>query len=424
MAERNFSTSRWGRHVFNATRSRRLSVATLGESHGTTYLAYAIQYACARYYHADITFDYRDYASGGQMFALGGTTTTGANGLTTQATLFANRPADIAFIASGYNDQPTHLTAPTVAATVQTVAQSLFTSGALIVVIMGMTPWAGWSVSGWETYNNLMRNWCRDTPGAIFLDITPVLADMAAASGTMAYRLTGAVQGGFARTAADNTHWSGNARRLIAPLIADVFRSIAPERRPRASLSSGAYDPANKPWISLTGDAGNCLGTSGQPAGGNVAGTGGASRIWLSATGSTTFTPSIVTGALGERKQRIEPATGPGTVILELANTITNPNNGDTSRRFDFECVIDLVGVTGLAEIMIKPLNNINYATPNDVVDMPQLWPDNTTESLFYYSLFPFPITANNPSMFILPQFAKTPSGAIEFSRMSCQRVV
>lgn len=422
-----FSTSRYGKMLYNALGARRLTVATMGESHGLTdRLGFAINYACWRHYHADITFDHRPFANGGQCFAIGATTTTGLNGLTTQATWFATRPADIVFIASGYNDQPSSSTAPTIAGTVQSVANSCFAAGALMVVICGIVPvQGGTDPAGSEAYNTLMQNWCRNTPGAAFLDVTSVVANLAATSGAMGFRTaTANAQGTYT---VDGTHLTSTPLRALAPRIADIFRSIAPERKPRANLSAGAYDPANKPWVNILGDAGNCLGTSGLGNAGadtGVAGTSSASRIAITTGGSLVSTNSIVTGTDGERKQRMTLSGVANDLILTITPTITNVNNSDAARLYDFECMVDLNAVTGLANVSIRPFSTDNNS-PAQNTDAAGLWPDATSEQLFVYSLFPFAMSGNNPAFLAIFGFStKTPSGSIDVSRLSAMRVV
>jgi hypothetical protein len=71
MADQLFSTSPYGKALFNTYGARRPTLAVLGDSYGA-FLSTAIQYACARYYAADIDFDHRPAASGGRLFSVGG----------------------------------------------------------------------------------------------------------------------------------------------------------------------------------------------------------------------------------------------------------------------------------------------------------------------------------------------------------------
>jgi hypothetical protein len=427
VATRPFLQSKYGKLLHQSIGSRKPTVGTMGESHGIDGCMNAIALACHRYYHADIVFDHRSYANGGTVFAIGGTSVDGTNGLTTQATWFATRPTDIVFIASGYNDQPTNLTAPTIAGTVQTVAEQCFTAGAQVVVICGITQnntTSVDSVAGQETYNTLMQNWTKSRPGAIFLDLTSVMTSFTAGSGVSAYRQIGNVQGSMT---ADGTHWSQYLCLLLAPHFANVFRGIAPERIPRTNLNAGQYNGANRPWINLLGDVGNCLGTAGfygaSPDSG-VAGTGSASRLIITPVGGVISTNSIVTGTLGERKQRmVLSGTTNSSLQVQVIPTITNVNNSDTTRRFDYECVIDLTTVTGLSGVYIIPVNSA-YISPSHNNDATALWPDSTTAQLLVYSLYSFPISGDNPSFYVIFNFFKAPTGTIEISRMSAMRVV
>lgn len=438
MANRLFAVSKYGQTQANLMKARRPTVGTMGESHGQAYLAWAIQYSCMRHYAANIIFDNRQFTAGvGRQFAMSGTTTTGVNGLTTQITQFQTYPTDIVFIASGYNDQPNVSTAPTIAGTVQTVAGQAFAAGAKAVVIMGIPPWPGQTVAGWRTYNTMMRNWANNTNGAYFIDLDSIIADMAVATGTMAYRdIATFTQGTYRSYTVDGTHYSALAGRAIAPYIAEILKQLAPQRYPRANISPGTFDPVNAPWSEVLGDAGNCLGTAGIYLSGldtGVAGKDSTSRLDVErSNATTTSTNSIVTGSNGERKQRmtIGGTYGSGDYVsLQAATQITNVNNSDATRLYDMECVIDLNAITGLQTIEMRPTAGTAYSTiingSSGAPSPANNWLDATTESLFLYSLFPFPLSGNNPGFTLYHTFggARTLAGSIDVSRMSMMRV-
>ena len=433
MATRLFSASKYGELQHNLAGARRLTVSTLGESHGLDmYLGAAIQYACWAHYHADIVFDHRTYANGGSLLAVGGTTTTGANGLTTQATQFAARPTDIAFIASGYNDDPsTAAAALTVATTVMGVADDLFAAGAKFVVVCGITPRG--NPGPYMAYNQHIRNYCAATQGAIFLDVTSVLVDRQNAAGTMDYRDSGTFPDGtFGSWTHEGTHWSGHAVRQIAPLIADIFEKIVGVRTPRISWNAGNYDPVNAPYTNILGDAGNMMGTAGAAGGGvtgTIAGTSTASRLVISRNGTITADCAIVTGAGGERKQRITPGgtavSGSPFLMVSCTPTITATNGGVASRKLDFEATIELTGVTGLMDVYLRPLASANDSMKVQSSEASR-YPDSSSATLFARTLYPVAVPAgNNPAFNIIFVFdsGSNPAGTIDISRMSAMVV-
>lgn len=436
MATRAFSASKWGEQLFAQAGARRLTVATLGESFGLDdYLGAAIQYAVWRYHHADIVFDHRAYADGGTMFAVGGTTTTGVNGLTDQLVQFQARPADIAFIASGYNDQPDNAAeAATVAATVAGVADDLFAAGAKYVAICGISP-RNHDAAAFMAYNQLIRNYCAATQGAFFCDTTSAIVDMQNSGGaSMPYRdIATNAAGTYGSYTSDGTHWSGLAIRLIAQPIADILRKIAGERTPRQCFNAGDYDPADKPYANILGDAGMCMGTSGILGAGfdtGVAGTGTTSRLVISTVGPVTATPSIIEGTNGERKQRIalggSGVSGAPFIELSCTPTITGANGGVATRMMDFECTIELTGVIGLADIWLRPATAANDSMKLGGNSPSSQWLDGATETLFARTLYPVAVpTGNNPKFSIFFQFGdgSNPAGTIDVSRMSAMVV-
>lgn len=421
-----FNTSRWGKLLNLAAHSRKPTIGLLGESHGTTYLAGAIAYACYAHYNADVTMDFRTYAAGGQMFAVGGTTTTDL--LNTQVPQFLLRPADIAFIANGYNDQPmTSAAAITTVNNILSAADSCLEAGAQAVVLMGQTPRnLTNSIKTWMQMNDMLRNACNNNDRLYFVDVTSAIADLTAT--TMIYRGPAfTVLGSYS---IDGTHWGSRAVRAIAPLIADVLQHICPLRTPRLSHCSGAYDPVNFPYANFTGDGGNMLGTSGllnsSPNAG-VAGTGAASRLSITTSGGLTVTPSIFTAADGRRKQQLDiggTISGSNLLSVTLLPTIATPNNSDAARMLTAEIVVELENVSGIVDLWLRPVSS-TYDTPKfhgGGSGVGGTWEDNVTQKLFMYSTFPVPVpSAANPAFTLLATFRNdagaTPTGTIKLSQ-------
>lgn len=434
---RPFAASKYGNMLYNVAGSRRLSVSTMGESHGLAiYLGQAIQRACWRYFPADIVFDHRSYANGGSELAQGGTTTGGTNGLLDQVAQFEARPTDIAFIAAGYNDQPTTTSdLDTLTANVVSAATDVFAAGAKFVVIVGMTPRNITNAAAeWLGYNFRMRMWCAQTDGAFFLDVTSVIAERQnTVPSQVPYREIGTyASGAYNSYTTDGTHWARRSIHAIAPLVADIFQRICATRSPRLVHNAGDYHPANAPWGNILGDAGNMMGTSGMlnwSADSGVAGTSSTSRLNISPQGTGfTITPSIIPGAGGERVQRItlNGSTGAGgspAVTVSCSPTITGVNGGVATRMMDVEAVVTLTGVTGLTNIQHHPPGGTGYrSVPMVNADDSNCWPDTSTEDLFTYTLFPIPVpSGNNPGFSLFFEFAagKTLAGTIDISRWS-----
>jgi hypothetical protein len=430
-----FLTSNYGKRLGSVMHARRPSVAFLGESHGIR-MAGVFQYACARYYHADITMDTRTYANGGQMFAVGGTQTDHL--VATQIPQFVLRPADIGVIVSGYNDLTGgSLTLTQTKANIQSAMTSMFAAGALWIVLCGQTPTGGGHGVAAQQLNNWMRNLAANSPFIFFIDVSGILADPTAASPNFLYR--GPATGAFGSFTTDGTHWSGTAKRLLAPLVVPILQLVAPERLPRHRINTGIYDPAAAPYADILGDAGNCLGTSGigyaftfDPG---VPGTGATDRLSTTSNGLSggALANSIVTDATdGHRMLRITPSGTLGAGAYGNANVNYNPNananlnNSDNTRVCTVEAEIRLNGVTGFVEPFIR-LNNDNtlVTTPlaEATYDTSAGYPNTTTETLFLYTTFPIPVpgAASNPFFTLVLAFrdSVTLAGTIDIGRMS-----
>ena len=97
-------------------------------------------------------------------------------------------------------------------------------------------------------------------------------------------------------------------------------------------------------------------------------------------------------------------------------------NGGVSTRKLDFEAVIELTGVTGLADIVLRPLASANDSAGSGSQAACQQWPDDTSETLFARTLYPVDVpSGNNPSFTILFLFGdgSSPAGTIDVGRLS-----
>lgn len=430
MADQLFSTSPYGKALFGSYGGRRPTIAILGDSYGH-YLAAAIQYACARYYPADIAFDHRAQANGGRLFSVGGTASTHV--VSTQIPQFEANPADVAFIWTGYNNTPNSLAAAqAVAADITSAATSCLAAGAKLVVLCGQTA-KGAAATPWAilTLNTLVEAFARATPGVMYLDTTGVMADPASTSATAI-----AFRGGSAGTPGsytfDGVHPSARAvREGLAPIVWPVLERIARRRLPRAAINSGQFDPVNRPHIDLLGNIGLMTGTSGQLNGVNNAGVAGETygRWNVTTAGGVVVTPSIVTGPDGCKRQRLAfsgtMASG-GYVLFDCNPTITNVNAGDAARLYDTEAVVELNGVTGLFDIVLVGAGVTTPSASGGTGNPAHQYADGANDGpLFYYGLYPQTIAGNNPLIRLAFYFQSGtgPTGHADISRVSCKRV-
>lgn len=427
MANVPFSTSVFGKALRGSIGARKPSIGILGDSYGA-YLGAAIQYACMKFYPADITYDARTIATGGRLFAVGGTTS--ATMLGTQLPQFQSTPTDIAFIWTGYNSTPNSLaTAITEAANITNTALGCLATGACsLVVIMGQS----WRVSGnpqWiETVNTLTRDFANNTPGVAFCDVSGFIMDPTSTSTTAIPARSGYT--------ADNTHPSGNCiRQAIAPLVAPILEAIARRRLPRASTYGAAFNPTTSPDVDLLGGSGLMLGTSGQLNSVNNAAVAGISSTYrwniIPSNAEVVVTPSIITGADGFLRQRLTlsgTTTAARSITFQCQPTTTAPDAGNTAKLYDIEMVADLTGVTGLMDLILSgPTNYLFPAFSGGVSNAAHTYPDTTTEAgLFMYGLSAGNFSAANPVALrctIWLASGKTLAGTIDFSRGSVKRV-
>lgn len=427
MANVPFSTSVHGKALRGAIGARKPSIGILGDSYGA-FLGAAVQYACMKFFPADIVYDARTIATGGRLFAVGGTTS--ATMLATQLPQFQATPTDVALIWTGYNSTPNSLaTAITEAANITNTAAGCLATGACsLVVIMGQS----WRVSGnpqWiETVNTLVRDFAINTPGVYFCDVSGSIMDPTSLSTTAIPARAG--------YSADNVHPSAQCIRVaIAPLIAPVLERIAGRRIPRASTYGAAFSPTLAPDVDLLGGAGLMLGTSGQLNSVNNTGVAGVSSAFrwnvIPSNAEVVVTPSIVTGADGFLRQRLTlsgTTTAVRNIVFQCQPTTAAPDNGNTSKLYDIELVADLTGVTGLMDLILSgPTNYLFPAFSGGVSSPAHLYPDGTNETgLFMYGLSAGNFSASNPVALRCTMWlasGKTLAGTIDLYRGSVKRV-
>lgn len=412
MANTFFTESKWGKRLAGAVGRSKLTLATLGESHGTyLYVGEAIGYALQRYYPADIIYDYRTYdpeepAEGGQSFAVGATTidedTPGQEGLQSQVTnWFPNRPADICIVMAGWNDCELADSAATILGRLTAAIDDLFAQGALHVIVGGIGPSGGAAGAGGtikrELLNILIRDYCRATPYVHFWDVYSVLGGGNDSSNP---RLFATPTNRWLTS--DNTHWSALGGREMAPSLAAIFQNIGlPLRSPRRLAPLGAYDPVNRPYTNMLGDLGAMLGTSGIGPGGGfdgtTAGTGATSRLEVTDTGGLTAATSIITDAKGIRKQRFTMSgSGDGNLLqVTFRNGISAADGGVAGRFMELEMSVDLTAMVGLTALYVSA-NGHNSPTRISQNSNDAELHGARTETLLLRTTYPIPVPAGS----------------------------
>ncbi len=444
-----FSTSPFGKALFDAYGGRKPTFSMLGHSYvacagvngGGSMIGAAFQYAMARYYPADISFKNLTAANGGNNHGVGGTTINSM--LVNQLPLFQADPTDVACICSGYNDGFGTMTAvnANVADTI-TVSDACIVAGAKLVIIFGMGPHAPTCAPwGIQSYNNMLKAYAANTKGVIYVDLGALWVDASPATPSTTEILWKGGVNAVGAYSFDGVHPSGTALRALAPVLDPILRMIARPRQPRAAVpcgtgGGGTYNASTRSRINIFGDAGlmcsNGIGGAlNGTANANVVGDcsdGAAYFRWDVSTNGIAVTPTIVTGADGFRRQRL---TFSGTVsagayvIFQSVLENGSINNGDATRLYDMEAMLELNAVTGLTDIQLSSTAANPTANWNSAADAAHRWPDATSETLFYYQTFPLTIPGSNPTCRVALYFAggATAAGSIDISRVSCLQV-
>jgi hypothetical protein len=442
LANQPFASSPYGKALFNVHGARKPTIGFMGHSYGA-YFPAAVQYACARYYPADIEFNYSSYNAStnplGRNFYVGGTTTGQMK--TNQLPLFNANPTDLVFIWSGYNDGYADRAAAVAGAQniIDTANSALANGTTKIAAVIGFGPKAegsgGNNQAAWvtQTFNTVLQNYCAVTPGAVYVDaaaamVDPTMSSANAASWTMwrGWNSSGS-SNIFGSFTGDKTLPSAVAMRALAAQIWPILAMIARKRQPRCSINNGDFDRTNTPDANIFGAAGLMIGTDGALNGSNNTNVAGSwpSRWNIQSYGTTpaSITPSIITGSDGFKRQRW---TLGGTNVQEAYTQMgffyDTPNDGVTSRLYDTEVVLELTGVTGVNDFVLNnpvPSANFTSGAPSNG------YPDNTTETLFLYNLYPKTFASGGLIIGLETWFrnGSNPTGTIDVSRFSSRRV-
>ena len=344
--------------------------------------------------------------------------------LSTELPAWQANPSDVVFIWVGKNETPNSAaTRAAVFGRVSSVVTALFAGGAGLVVICGFGADGTASTSGKslgvDTLNNLFRNAARANDRIVFVETQDLVLDIANATGSVLPFLGTA--GAYQSMNHDGTHWSNYAvRTKLAPRIEPILRRIAGVRRPRCGgARPGTFAPSSTPDINLLGDAALTM----------TAGAG-----WYKAGGSgADCTLSTVTKADGFTAARLTlsgTTTGASAYLIfgiNIGGTLVN--NGDSTRLYEGEGLIDVTGVTGLTAMQIQTFaqSTPQANTPlNFITSDSARYPDGYTDTdIFLYNTFGVTHGGNNPNLWFLFNFAnaQTLSGTIDVRRPAWQRV-
>jgi hypothetical protein len=224
----------------------------------------------------------------------------------------------------------------------------------------------------------------------------------------------------------------------LATKFSAIFSSLGlPTRTPTASSLLGVYNPVSNPFAHVNGDNALFTGTNGQLNGSNNTGVAGASasaqdRWGINTTNGAVATPTIGTDEGGFNAQII---TFSGTPTADATITLTGTfgffgsgvNNGDASRLFVVEALLQLENVTGLYGVT-GGANGLDFTVEGltDTRSEAHRFPDNTTQRLFIRTNVPLTVSSSSPSMNIVFKFknAVPISGSVKISRAPYLRVV
>jgi hypothetical protein len=341
-----FSSTAFGRSLHASFGGRKPTIGILGDSYGEQGVLLGLKHCLRSRYAAEVDLDYRAYADGGRLFSVGGTGTSHL--AATQIPQFQLRPADVAFIWSGYNNAMADATDAATAAThITDAATACIAAGAQLVVLHGHGCTGANARTQWavQSFNTQLARFAAGNDRVVFLDMTAILGDPNSSSSTTIPWRGGT--GSYLSYSVDGVHTANGSADAIAAAYEPILQAIATQRNPRAiRLASGlTYSPSLRPDTEVLGDASMFLGTGG---GGNANVAAG----WNLTQGDTwSLTPSLTTTSDGFRCQRFALGGSAPTPFIWLEIDINAGaafNGGDATRLFDAEIVIDFTGVTGL----------------------------------------------------------------------------
>lgn len=453
MANVPFSESVFGRMLNTSLgMARPLRLATLGSSHMTTDhgFGYALHYALMRYHDANLIADHRRVltsvsddtviANRGWWYATD--TADTAHLIASQLPQFeadvdsGDYAYDLVATDFGlYNNAPgsqADLDACFADAT-DTILPAIFAKGVAAVIVYGTF---GLNPTLCQSWTNMWLKYAESDKRIRYVDVARYVADPTNTSGTTWAWRGGTGSSTFGATSSDLAHLNTNGSRFAAIPLSFALQSLVPVTFYQgASFANATYDPANLRWGDLLGPARAMIGTGGYDgAGGGTLSTNMPTNWWIdSQPGTITRTSAIQAGGDGQKQIKVTlsgaVAAGNTLTVQNFGTGGSTTNNSDTARRYMAGIRVQLVGVTGLNEIIFQLgqqfAPNANYNTPSGAGDAADGLPNTTSEIWNIRSLFPQPVTGNNPAIHAVMQFrAATLAGDVILDNAWAREVI
>jgi hypothetical protein len=384
----------------------------------------------------DITSDERDYASGGMMFAVGGQTT--AQILSTQLPQIEARTPDLLFEIGGSNDgMSTNGVADASMANRQDLVTGAIAAGVKKVIMLPMPPnnATPFPRSVYDYFNTTLKAWADAQDRVEWLDIYEDMRNPAELTNARFMLATDA----FGGDTYDGVHfslgWQLRTGNEIKPYLDTLgLDGIAST----IDQLPGAYDPATSAVGDyVNGDEAQFLGTEGRMNGVLNAGVAGTSqwsnhtRWSLNTTAGFTVTPTKTTVDGQAAQQGVLSGTPSADGYFEMrweGYMFGGVNNGDTSRLFLAEALLDLENVTGLYGVSIAAnnLTGFDLVHATDTYSDSHRFPANYTDRLLLKTPRQQTISTDSASL-VIRGYVKSGvavSGTFRLSRTAIVRVV
>jgi lysophospholipase L1-like esterase len=306
-----------------------------------------------------LKWDGRTYANGGYNYGVGGSTT--AQMVSTQIPQLQARTPDILWLESSNNDSlSSGADTNTPYNNTITTIQAAFDAGVKLIFLIPCAPRSSAVLTAtvvqcYMYLNERLRAYARATPGVIFLDFPPVLAD----PGFTDYRplgdggVTGSNQRPTGARSSDGLHNSVEGCRAMAPILEPHFRRLFAPRYPRVATAGDSYHATNNPFGNHFGSKGMMQGTNGTL---NAVANAGIAANWaINTAGGIVVTPTLGTGTVGR-------LAGKPVQILTLSGTTSGTPLLSLVVQGPYQSW--LAGTSIESEIITRMNNCVNMAPP------------------------------------------------------------
>lgn len=276
--------------------------------------------------------------------------------------------------------------------------------------------------------NRKLREFCRTTPGCVYIDVFNLWRDvsLANASTQITFKGTPSSANSFSD---DGVHPTPLAMRAVSLVVADLLRGIATPISPiEATLE--VYHNSTGIWNNYLGPNGLMVGTSGQLNGSNntgVAGTAAAdsTRWQITTANGVTVTPTLVTGTDGFTYQQLVLG---GTASANTNITVSiAPAFNIVSGTFIREAIVEVENIVGVRHIDFTSGLGVGGTGTGSAVTTQSEMPSGLT-SRFHLRSDPFTWEVTNfagstHTFSISIRNGVSPTGTVRFGRCGTFRI-